>query len=332
MKPGFRLIAQGTDITAMIADRLLSITSTDEAGFKSDRLSIKLDNRKHEIELPAKGAKLELALGYGSELSNIGSFIVDEVASSGPPASLTIKAKAADMLEGLKARKTRSWGGDTIGDIVAAIARDHGLTPRVSAELASIAAAPLPYAQIDQNNESDLHFLTRLARQYDAVAKPVFGYLIFVPRGEAKAASGAKIRPVTLSEDAVTRWSARAPDRGKYKAVKAYWNDTQSGSRKHTTAGEGEPVFSLRHAYGSAEEAEAAASAKLAALERGEATMTLSLPGNASLAAEGRVSFETRDALARGQWVITRAEHELTGGSGGGYFTRLDLETPKDKS
>lgn len=333
MTPNFTLRANDTDITAKIKDRLIRITSTDEAGFKSDTLAVKLDNRDYEIAVPPKGATLELALGYGDALTKIGQFIVDEPASAGPVSTLTIKAKAADMLGAFaKERKTRSWGEETLSEIVTEIAGEYGLTPRVADSLSAVVVAPIPYAQIDQTNETDSHFLTRLAKKYDAVSKPVFGHLIFVPKGEAKSASGQAIPAVTLTEADVTSWSARAPERGKYKSAKAYWINPQTQEREFVIAGDGAPIFSLRHGYASAEEAEAAAASKLAALARAASTLSLSLPGNAALAAEGRVTFETRDTLAAGDWIVTRVEHELSGGSGGGFHTRLDLETPKETS
>ena len=337
MIPAFALTADDADITAKIADRLVRITVTDEAGFKSDALTVKVDNRDFAVAVPPKGAALDLSLGYEGELTKIGRFIVDEVASSGgSAATLTIKAKAADMLKGLKARRTRSWtaeeGKETIGAIVEAIATEHGLTARVAEALASVEVAPIPYAQIDQTNESDLHFLTRLAKQYDAVAKPAFGHLIFVPRGEAKAASGAAIPAHTLKETDVTTWAARAPERGKYKSVRAHWINPQTQEREFVTGGEGSPVHTLRHGYAGADEAQAAADSRLQALERGGSTLSMSLPGKPTLAAEGRVTFETRDTLAAGDWIVTRAEHELLPGSGGGLYTRLDFETPKEGS
>lgn len=45
MTPSFTLRANDQDITAKIKDRLIRLSVTDEAGFKSDTLSIKLDNR-----------------------------------------------------------------------------------------------------------------------------------------------------------------------------------------------------------------------------------------------------------------------------------------------
>ena len=280
--------------------------------------------------MPPQGAKLELALGYGNSLTKIGLFTVDDISSAGPAATLTIKAKAADMIEGLKAPKTRSWGAESLESIISAIATEHGLTPRIAPSLGSIIVAPIPYAQIDQTNESDLNFLRRLAQQYDAVSKPVFGHLIFVPKGEAKSASGQSIAKITLSERDVTRWSARAPQRGNYKSAKAYWINPQSQEREYVSAGSGEPALSLRHSYGSRAEAEHAARAKLNSAQRGAATLTLSLPGRPDLAAEGRISFKTKDSLAAGEWIITRAEHELSGGSSGGFTSQIECETPKE--
>jgi hypothetical protein len=46
---------------------------------------------------------------------------------------------------------------------------------------------------IDQSNESDLHLLTRLARQHGAVSKPVAGFRGFVSKGEAKSATGQQL-------------------------------------------------------------------------------------------------------------------------------------------
>jgi hypothetical protein len=58
----------------------------------------------------------------------------------------------------------------------------------VSQQLALIAIE-----HIDQSNESDLHLLTRLARQHGAVSKPVAGFLVFVFKGEAKSATGQQL-------------------------------------------------------------------------------------------------------------------------------------------
>src|SRR5690554_3922674 len=115
MKPDFRILADRQDITARIRDRLLSLRITDEAGIQSDTVEILLDDRDGRIEWPAHGVELEVFLGDGrSGLSRMGLYVVDEVEHSGPPSSLTIRGKAADMRAAIKAPRTRSWHGSTV--------------------------------------------------------------------------------------------------------------------------------------------------------------------------------------------------------------------------
>ena len=167
----------------------------DEVGYQSDELAIRLDDRGGEIELPRRGVALELELGYeASGRVAMGRFVVDEVGVSAPPETITVRATAADMRTGAKQRKTRSWDQVTIGDLVATVARDHDLKPRVASELAGIV---LPH--VDQTDESDLNLLTRLGQTYDAVARPVAGRLVFVRRGAGMSATQGAITAVRVT-------------------------------------------------------------------------------------------------------------------------------------
>ena len=127
MRPAYRILADRRDVTAAIRDRLLALTVTDVAGYQSDTLSLRLDDRDGKIELPRKGAALEVWLGYDErELAGVGRYTVDEIELSGPPDTLTVQAKAADMRATLKQHKTRAWPNTTIQDIVHTIAQEHG--------------------------------------------------------------------------------------------------------------------------------------------------------------------------------------------------------------
>lgn len=333
MTPQFSITVDAADITAKIAHRLLSLRVTDEAGIKSDMVSLSLDNKGNAVAIPRRGVIMQIALGYEETgLVKMGAYTVDEVSTEGPVRTLNISAKAADMQAGLKVRKTRSWVAISLGDLVAKIASEHGLIPQVSDALAAIDIAPIPYRQLDQTNESDLHLLTRLASQYDAIAKPANGNLLFVAKGDAKAASGQAMTPVTLREGDVKSFRARAADRGKYTSVKAYYLDAETQARVPVTAGAGEPVFSLRRTFPDAGQAEGAAAAKLDALERGTATLSLTMAGRPDIAAETPLTFVSDDPLAAGQWIVVRTEHELSGRAGSGLTSRIEAEVPKAMS
>lgn len=306
MHPEFKIVANGTDITPLIADRLISLSVTDERGDKSDTAVIEIDNRARLVAVPPTGATLETWLGYRETgMARLGVFTCDEIELSGPPDMLTIEGKAADMGKSLKAPKTRSWDAMTLGGIVSTIAGEHGLAPKTAEALAATA-----YEHLDQTDESDLHFLTRLARDLDAVAKPANRHLLFVPRGETKAASGALLTAVKVTpEDLAGTWRARFADRGKYTAVKAYWHDVEGAARKEVVAGSGTPVFTLRNPYSSESEAQAAAKAKLKALSRGTAVFEGEFQGRPEFAAEAPLQVQGFGAEADGSWVLTRVTH-----------------------
>ena len=59
MRPDFKIVANGTDITRLIADRLISLQVTDERGDKSDTAVIEIDNRARLVAVPPTGATLE---------------------------------------------------------------------------------------------------------------------------------------------------------------------------------------------------------------------------------------------------------------------------------
>ena len=299
---------------------------TDEAGYESDAVEIQLDDRDNKIGPLRKGVELAVAFGYKEDpdLVNMGLFTVDEIEMSGPPDTFTIRAKAADMRGSLKQHKTRSWDRITIGGLVAAIAADHGLKPGVGNTLAGAAIEHL-----DQTEESDLHLLTRLSEQYDAVAKPSEGRLLFVLRGEARSASGAPRAIVAIERGQTSNHRVTLADRGSYGAAVAHWDDVKAGRRVAERAGGGEPVYTLRHPYPNAAEARAAARAKLAALNRGAATLSLTLkPAIPTLAAETRLTLSGFRPGVDGDWVATRVSHQI---GSGGFATQAEAETPTKK-
>ena len=227
MTPDFRIIADSEDITERIRDRLLSFRVTDEAGTKSDAVELVLDDGEAVLVWPSPGAELEVSLGYRETgLTRLGLYVVDEVEHSGPPNTLMIRAKATNMRASLKAPKTRAWDNIKLGNLVATMASEHGISPKVSGGLSTVV---IPH--LDQTAESDLHLLTRLARMYGAVTKPVAGNLIFVFKGEAKSASGRELTEVAVPTSHVIQHRMTLAERGSYQSAIAYWHDPVSAKR-----------------------------------------------------------------------------------------------------
>jgi uncharacterized protein len=322
MTPVYQILADSQDITKKIADRLLSLVITDEAGIKSDTVEIRLDDRDDALELPRTGAELDISIGYKEiGLLKIGLYVVDEISLSGPVRSMVIRGKAANMPKAIKAPKTRPWDDMTIAGMVSSIAVEHGLAPRVGFDLAGLV---LPH--IDQTEESDLHLLTRMARQYDAVAKPAGSFFLFVKRGQVRSATGKKIPEVQLQPKDVTSWQVTLAERGKYGAVTAEWHDKTTAQRETVKAGDGAPVFKLRRSYPDATQAQAAAEAKLISLDRGTGTLEITLPGNQSLMAEGTLNLSRFRSGIDGRWLLNRVTHTI---GSQGFSTSLSAESLK---
>lgn len=321
MKPVYKVSIVGRgDITDLVRDRLLSLSLTDEAGRQSDSAELRLDNRDGAIRLPPRGAKMTVTLGWeGGKQTFAAAYAVDEFEISGPPLALAIRAKGADMRAELKAQKTRSWDDVTLRDLVGEIAADHGLRARVGGALR---AEAIPH--LDQSEESDLHLLTRLARDRDAVAKQAGEWLLFVPRGEASSATGKPMPRLDIRPEDLRRWRVTIADREAYASVRAHWHDPEAGERRTETAGSGSPARTLRQAYGSASEAAAAAKAELARSGRDAVTLSADLsPGNPAAAAEAELRTARFGDGIDGSWTCRRVVHKL---DRRGYSTVVEAE------
>ena len=213
-RPEFTLTAEGKDITDAVRQCLQELTLTDNGGAtgKADELQFTLVTES--LILPAKGARLQLALGFNGTLVDKGWFVVSGVSSSGPPRRIVIYATAAPMNHQKHAgdvqnSKTRSWDNVRLGDIVKTVAAENGLFPKVAHKLTDIA---IPH--LDQVSESDANFLTRLARSHNAVSKTTGGYWLFLEQGAALTVSGKLVPEITLNPSQVTHWCYSEGQRG----------------------------------------------------------------------------------------------------------------------
>ena len=83
-----------------------------------------------------------------------------------------------------------------------------------------------------------MHFLTRLAERFDAVATVKAGRLLFIPAGQATTATGAEIPPIVIRRRDGDQHRYSSSDRENYTGVIAAWNDVSGGRRKEVIAGE----------------------------------------------------------------------------------------------
>ena len=81
--------------------------------------------------------------------------------------------------------KTRSWDNVLLGDIVKTIVTENDVIPRIAEVLPNIR-----FNNEDQTEESDLHFLTWLAKKNGAIAELANKNIIIAVGGDSKATYG----------------------------------------------------------------------------------------------------------------------------------------------
>lgn len=327
VRPQYRVRANQADITATVAERLVSLRYTDEAGIEADVLELVLADTDDAwpIRVPPVGAELELSLGYDGRLARIGLFVCDEVEISGWPGEMTIRAHAAPFerskggMQQLQTQKSRSWKkGTKLGDLVRKIAAEHAMRAAVDKALDGI---ELPH--LDQADESDLSFLVRIAKRYDAVVKPAAGRLVLAKAGSARSVTGQAMPAIRLTPGDVSSWRASLTTREMSGMVISRWHETRQAALHEVKVGEGEPVTRIKRYFPTEAMARAAAQAEADRRRRRGGTLSLTMPGRTDLVAEARLVLAGFREGVDGQWVITRAEHSL---DDGGYSTSVEAE------
>lgn len=357
LTPAFMLKIESRDITGNISDRLISLTMTDNRGFEADQLDLELNDADGRVVLPVRGAVLTLWLGWkGSALIEKGRFTVDEVEHRGAPDTVTIRARSADFRGSLNSRREESWHDKTLGMIVETVAKRNKLEAAVAPELARIA---IPH--IDQSQESDAKFLTRLADRNGGEVSVKSGKLLFLQAGKALTASGKPIPQVTITRSEGDRHQFSIADRSAYTGVTAQWLHTKEPKPKKVKvkrrtkephlralehpkakakkkeakvpearegeymAGEADNVFALTTVFSTKAQAMRAAQAKWDKLQRGVAEFSITLAlGRADLYPETPVAVSGFKSIIDDQaWIITKVTHAL---NSNGYTTSLELE------
>lgn len=358
--PAFMLTLGGHDITANLSRRLVSLTMTDNRGFEADQLDIELDDSDGLVAMPVRGAVLSLFLGWqGTALMDKGQFTVDEIEHRGAPDTLTIRARSADFRGSLNSRREASYHDTTLGAVVTQIAQRNKLVASLAQDFAEIT---IPH--IDQSQESDIKFLTRLAERNGAEVSVKAGKLLFLKAGRGVTASGKPIPMTVIERSDGDRHQFTIADRNAYSGVTANWLNTKSPQPKKqkvklqrkpkaqrlralqhpkarpTTpkaikppeerqgeylAGEADNVLALTTVYATKAQAMRAAQAKWDKLQRSVAEFSINLAiGRADLYPETPVTLKGFKSVIDQQTWIITKVTHNLGDNG--YTTALALE------
>ncbi|MGL9762038.1 MAG: phage late control D family protein [Wolbachia sp.] len=149
--------------------------------------------------------------------------------------------------------------------------------------------------------------ITRLDKEYEALVKSVGSYIIFIPRGEGKSATGKALGTTALTPKDVINWKVNFNVRSKYGSVIAKCHSYEKGETVEEKVGNEEPSYPIQKPYSTAESAIDAANAKLRQLKQSEAKLNVTIPGNPKLFAEAKINLSGFCQEIDSEWVISRA-------------------------
>lgn len=176
LKPAYRVIYKGRDITVDVSQYLVMLSYSDAIAGESDEVTLEFEDVeglwKNTWE-PRKGDELRVEFGYKDNLTPAGTFIIDEITIQGPPDTLTIKALATSTQQSTRTETSQAFEATTLLDIARKIAAKNGLAVEGYIE------PDIEINRVTQNRETDLGFLRRIAEEYGYVFSIKGEQLIF---------------------------------------------------------------------------------------------------------------------------------------------------------
>jgi phage protein D len=311
MIPNFRIETKNGDLTEQIRSRLEKLTIRDEASWKSDSMTLELVD--DGIEWPAAGLEFTVALGYDNVLTTVGKFTTKNIGvSMNGRRTLKIEAAAMESSASLKSQREQSWDGTTLGAIAEEIARRNGLKPMVFDELKSVAL------DHEDQTESDIAFLVRLGRRFDHSVKVSGRYIMITPNDKGGAPNGTD--QVVRIENPI-RFEYSGDQTQQYTGVRAFWYDNEAAQKKYVMYGKEGVVLEIEFNKISKAGARRAAEAKFREVVRKGKSLSITIPGNANLGVEIKMSISGLGERIDGAWTIKSIEHVF---DGSGWVTNIE--------
>lgn len=99
---------------------------------------------------------------------------------------------------------------------------------------------------IDHTDESDLNFINRISKRFDAVGAVKAGCLMLIRKGQSLTTSVKPLPTITIHRSEGDGFSYSASTADSYNAVKARWNSKSHTKLKTVVAGSGDNAKVLK--------------------------------------------------------------------------------------
>lgn len=312
LTPIFAIQANGTDVTSHIAKNLIDLQFKDEDGNVSDELTI---NVYGDFQRPKYQDELKLWLGYKeSGVFYCGLFKV-QTSERIDNHILKITATGADFGDSIKQKKSRSFEKMSIKALCEQIASHNGL--RLNSDYDDVFISHQA-----QNNESDLHFLKRLAEELNAIFSIKNNVLIFLKKQKNGKKNDA-LPEFFIDAKKVSSLTIKHSNKLLYYSCKAVWHDTKDNIKKEVIVGSGAPQLVIEGSFKDKADAKIKAEAKLQKANQGIKSGSFSCAG-VEIYAGGKLTLSnTLGGEDDGTYSIKSVSHTF---SSSGWETSVEFE------
>ena len=321
----------GQDVTSNFEPFLIRLQIRLTDGGESDTCEISLDDIGGQLKLPRDDADIEVRLQW----SDGGGAVVfkgktDEPESQGSRGGgmvMNITARATDMKDKAKEKRTKHKDDATFEDAAMEFGKLAGLSVKVSGELAQ---KKRDYWAIQ--NESFMSWGTRIASEIGATFKIREKEAVFVPRNGNDSASGRKLPTVqAIYGENIIDWQIRpTTNRPRYNRSVVRWYDAKEAKWKQEIVQISDetarvPLVETRR-FANQERAKDRAESNAKEAERGRGGGQVTIDGEPAVVAQARCLVSGIRAGFDGEYKISGATHNFARENG--WTTTIDLEQP----
>ena len=330
----------GVDVTSLAKKDLISLEIKDVEDSEADDLTIKLADRDgvwlqkwlnetvQKGAAGAKGLKITPKIGIRDHTGKIvtqttGTFILDSMEHSGPPAVATIKATSVDFKNGIRTdTASKSWKNLRLKKLTQTVAKKGGLKYYYQPK------ANPKFKKITQNDETMLAFLVRCCEKKGYCVKICGNNMVVY---DPKSLESKTVRKTySFGDKSYSSWklSTETADSTydyctvKYmnpktkKLVKATYKDS---SYKDNSTHTGLTITNKKLTSKSA--ALTYAQAQLNIKNKFERAVRLTIPGDPAMMSGLTIQIK-KMGYWTGKYIIHEARHSI---SSSGYTTTLNL-------
>lgn len=315
-----RLFYNNRNITADVANALLSFTYADKVKGESDELQVVLEDVQglwSDLWYPEKGATLTAEISHNGNILRCGSFSIDEIELSGPPDTVNIRSLAAFTTKKTRTRHSTAHENKTLVEIARTVASKHGY--KVAGNIPDIRIN-----RITQHRETDLHFLNTLATQYGLVFSIRDKVLTFTSIYDIEG----RHEVILIDKTQVASFSIKDKTSDTYKSVHlSYHNPVTDELVSHTQAATQEDIkedsLELRITAENRQQAELKTMAAIHNSNTRATEGTIKLPGNLLLVSGNNFRL-TGFGSINGLYHILESTHSID--PNGGYTTDVQVK------